>query len=152
MLEQIFRNFDIVKKHSLNVYRGNGIFEELEIHTAPGLTREEICSFEISQQITLPSSYLELLQRYNGISFFKYSDCRFFDLATSIECSICREEFKNKLLIIGIFYDDYILLDCTDDEGKLYVSFEGIEEVKPLNMNLVEFLEKCFLCNFSPFW
>lgn len=152
MINLFLRNLDFIEQHQVTAYRGGGTFEILEVHCEPGLNLDEISRLERINNLILPDDYRDLISSHNGLSFFHHSDCRFFDLTTAIGSYQIRGDSEHGLLVIGMFNDDYILIDCVGRSESVFVSIEGINKSLCLNMNLGEFLEKCLLGNFLPFW
>ena len=75
--------------------------------------------------------------------FFKYATCRIYDLATAVESSVDLETMDKKLLVLGYFYDDQILMDCSSEENLMFYSLEGLEEPNPFDLSFEQFIRKC---------
>lgn len=137
------------EKHT--VYGGKGHFTELVIEFEKGISSKEIDKIMKPTKITLPMDYVTLLNFSNGMSFFKTSDCRFFDIK-SVVSLIKYDWTSEEYLHIATYYEDYIYLKCDGSERNIYISEEGFSPLRPMNMSLKAFLDASLCAGFSYFW
>lgn len=133
--------------------KANPPIKDLFVYEFPGTTRKKILGAVKKFELKLPEDYICFLERSNGMSFWEYYDCQIYDIDEAIELSIIHEDrLKRKLLLIGGFYEDSIYMDCSNGEGLILASFEGIDEPKSLGLDFKGFLQKCIDNNFRVFW
>lgn len=133
--------------------KANTPIKDLFVYEFPGTTRKKILGAVKKFELKLPEDYICFLERSNGMSFWEYYDCQIYDIDEAIELSIIHEDrLKRKLLLIGGFYEDSIYMDCSNGEGLILASFEGIDEPKSLGLDFKGFLQKCIDNNFQVFW
>ena len=103
----------------------------------------------------IPEEYKEILSECNGIFITKYADCKIVGLG-DVEDSLKIDKemgdnycFDNKSLQIGTFWEDELYID---QNNRVYLSFQGIDDPVCLDMTLKDFLLKCIDKNFEIFW
>ena len=137
--------------------KANPPIKDLFVYEFPGTTRKKILEAVKKFELKLPEDYICFLERSNGMSFWEYYDCRIFDIDKAVSLSLIDDDLtqwlkKKKLLLIGSFYEDSIYMDCSNGEGLILASFEGIDEPKSLGLDFKGFLQKCIDNNFQVFW
>lgn len=126
--------------------------QEIEVHPNDGLPMEQIISIQSKYDLVFSRSFMDFFEAFNGMYFFKYANCRIYDLATAVEDSIDFETMDKKLLVLGYFYDDQILMDCSSEENLMFYSLEGLEEPNPFDLSFEQFIRKCIEKRFEIFW
>ena len=126
--------------------------QEIEVHPNDGLPMEQIISIQSKYDLVFSRSFRDFFKAFNGMYFFKYANCRIYDLATAVEDSIDFETMDKKLLVLGYFYDDQILMDCSSEENLMFYSLEGLEKPNPFDLSFEQFIRKCIEKRFEIFW
>lgn len=126
--------------------------EEIEVHPNKGLPVEQLNLVQLKYGLAFSRSFRDFFKAFNGMYFFKYATCRIYDLATAVEDSIDFETIDKKLLVLGYFYDDQILMDCSSEENLMFYSLEGLEEPNPFDLSFEQFIRKCIEKRFEIFW
>ena len=114
---------------------------------------KEIETFE-NTQLALPSEYKEFIKLSNGLGVTECYYCRIHNLETVAEVYAngnrrYDSQCEKPLLDIGTFWEDYLLID---QNNKVYLSFQGIEDPVCINMTFKEFLQRCIEKDFDLFW
>jgi len=148
-MKKLINSLKKLEKEKSNIYCGKGVFTEFTIDFKSGISEKEV---KASTKLNLPGDYVELLKFSNGVNFFEYSDCQIYNLQTAIELSKIDCWANNDILCIATCHEDSIYLKCDGSERNIYVSEEGIEELRALNMSFKAFLEAGLISGFSYFW
>lgn len=133
------------------IYQGEGAFRKLIVRFNPGLSFDEIENLSKKHSIILPKEYITLLNFSNGISFFEYGDCKFYNLKDAFAAGI-DEWVKEGYLCIARYYEDSIYLKCNGSTRNIFVSEEGFSELRPMDMSLSAFIDASLCSGFSYFW
>ena len=131
----------------------NSLIDKLRITLYSPAEDKEIETFE-NTQLALPSEYKEFIKLSNGLGVTECYDCRIHNLETVAEVYAngnrrYDSRTDNPFLDIGTFWEDYLLID---QNNKVYLSFQGIEDPVCINMTFKEFLQKCIEMDFELFW
>ena len=131
----------------------NSLIDKLQITLYSPAKDKEIEDFENAKTV-LPSEYKDFIKLSNGLGVTENYDCRIHNLETVAEVYAngnrrYESRTDNPLLDIGTFWEDYLLID---QNNKVYLSFQGIEDPVCINMTFKEFLQRCIEKDFDLFW
>ena len=129
------------------------ISDKVLISLYPPVEIDALTDFE--RKFTLvPQQYKEFIEISNGLGVSECYDCRIHNLGTVADVYAngnrrYDSQCEKPLLDIGTFWEDYLLID---QNNKVYLSFQGIEDPVCINMTFKEFLQKCIENDFELFW
>ena len=129
------------------------ISDKILISLYPPVEVDALTDFE-RKFTMLPQQYKEFVEISNGLGVTDCYDCRIHNLETVADVYAngngrYDSRGENLLLDIGTFWEDYLLID---QDNKVYLSFQGIEDPVCVNMTFKEFLRKCTEMDFELFW
>ena len=128
--------------------------EKYDIDIRDGITQKElnegIKKIEKLVSWKLPDEYVEFINLSNGMGICDYN-CKIEKLDTVISIiEIMKDEIEEKgCFDIGVFWEDDLFID---QNNKIYLSFQGIDEPVCIHMTLKEFLNKNIENDFEIFW
>ena len=129
------------------------ISDKVLISLYPPVEIDVLMNFE-RKFTMIPQQYKEFIKLSNGLGVTECYDCRIHSLETVADVYAngngrYDSRTDNPLLDIGTFWEDYLLID---QDNKVYLSFQGIEDPVCINMTFKEFLQKCIENDFELFW
>lgn len=151
-MEKVIKAIKKIQKDKPTVYAGRGEFSEFTIQLEKPLDKEKIKTLASKNNLTLPEDYIEFFSFSNGISFYEYADHRFYPLEEAIVDTKESDDCEDGYLQIATCLEDYIYMKCDGSYLNMYVSEEGINELRPLNMTFEAFMECGLISGFSYFW
>lgn len=153
-MKNIFEKIDDLSKHPLT-FTDDGESWLLDVHWKQGLSRRQITSLASEHGLVFNEDVISFYEKYSNIHFSEYN-CHFYTLKQAINLSSmkgAREiRIDKKLLNIGIYFGDDILMDCSDSENRILFSLEGIGNPNFTGYNFKEFLKESLDTNFVGIW
>lgn len=154
-MKTIFERIDELSKHPITC-DFDGMLRLMDVHWKQGLSRRQITSLASKHGLIFNEDVVSFYERYNGIYFFDVADCQFNTLNEAIKLSSMKETHEDKidkkLLHIGYYFGDDILMDCSDSENRILFSLEGIGNPNFTGYNFKEFLKESLDTNFVGIW
>ncbi len=154
-MKHIFEKIADLSKEPIEFsYKGDSYL--LNVEFKEGKPKEEILA-EISKAgLIFNEDVIAFYEKYNGIYFFRTADCGFNSLEEAIQLSSMPETreiaINKKMLHIGSYFGDYIFMDCSHAENRIYFSLEGIDEHKFTGYTFKEFIKQSLDTNFLGIW
>ena len=151
-MKKVIKAIKEIQKNRPTIYVGRGEFREFTIELNPSLDIEKIKTIASKNNFILPKDYMEFLSFSNGIYFYESFDHQFYPLEEAIAYTKEDNRIEKGYLNIATCLEDDIYMKCDGSYLNMYISEEGISDLRPLNMTFEAFMECGLISGFAYFW